>query len=736
MDEAGAEQLEEKPSADAKLLALVGQVGFRSRGRRAAGDAGQAKALESGGGEDAAVAAATAAAWPWQGVAEHLAAAQEELRPIVDLITQLEDGQALAAANIVKPKQLLPEYTSELSLRCSAKQTLLKDTGRALAAKATALADQVRRDAAFYGALKRWGLQQGTAHTGTQPAAVALLKVEVCPLAAPRASSLALSLRTMPTAAVAVRSLQSAWKLRKQPRAGGFTVDVSLLPPPPLVEGLPLPTAQPMTSVELHQDLAGSGVLRASLAPGQLARSLQVALGGAVAANVGRREVPRSRESSGAAGKQEEDGIAAVQLLLARAQRAAFIEQVYKAVEADLRSLPVGVDIASVTDSSVILDLNRRSLVKVQLLEPPPPSAGTGPGAVRQEGRAGRSDALRDESFKTGVPAEAPAGVEVRMEGSKGDVKRAASEEGGRVAPDVGFGSLEERRRRWDEEAASLHLQDLYLTRLLGERGGGRQLAAASTSAQDGDGGRPRRAPTGGGILQTLLDAASHGLERARITLRLRMLVKPPPTALWAGFEVRCHPTFHPLVSAWDVAFHLPPAFRSRKSRGQLAHLEKIGGGGDANSQEGFCCRLVLRGETLTLEAEDRVAGGLRMGWALSVTEAVSTLLTQAAVVLIQALRREAGELGYEVVPDASRILTLTLEPSAGRRLSISAETDAKQMLLFLRARVSVTQEPPAPPTTRVEEGGLVVQWERVLGMAKWRTSHDLLAELVRCAVS
>eukprot|EP00897_Mesotaenium_endlicherianum_P001736 jgi/Mesen1/1590/ME000134S00712 len=169
LDESGNEEIAEELPADQKLLELLGRIDFSERYKQADARQGGTGEAEGAVGEDQGEraskkrkkkkggdATAVPEVYPWQGVIEHLVNAQEELRPILDLICQVELAQNVQVLNVSRPKvQLAPEAAAELALKVAVKQKKLLAVGSDLQTSADRMRRQLAHEAQFYGALIR-----------------------------------------------------------------------------------------------------------------------------------------------------------------------------------------------------------------------------------------------------------------------------------------------------------------------------------------------------------------------------------------------------------------------------------------------------------------------------------------------------------------------------------------------------------------------------------------------------
>ncbi|KAM7264586.1 hypothetical protein ACFE04_002269 [Oxalis oulophora] len=94
----------------------------------------------------------------WQGMAEHLRSAQQELSIILDLINTVEANDAVTVAGMTRPKLLPHEVLSDLGVSAATKLQCYKHIGNYFKQSAKALEQQIAKEDRFYGALIR--LQQ------------------------------------------------------------------------------------------------------------------------------------------------------------------------------------------------------------------------------------------------------------------------------------------------------------------------------------------------------------------------------------------------------------------------------------------------------------------------------------------------------------------------------------------------------------------------------------------------
>ncbi|EPS70468.1 hypothetical protein M569_04289, partial [Genlisea aurea] len=96
--------------------------------------------------------------WQWQSLVESLRLAHQELSVIIDLINTVEANDAVTVAGMTRPKLLLNESLSDLSVSIATKLQCFRSLGKYFKQSAKALEEQTAREARFYGALIR--LQQ------------------------------------------------------------------------------------------------------------------------------------------------------------------------------------------------------------------------------------------------------------------------------------------------------------------------------------------------------------------------------------------------------------------------------------------------------------------------------------------------------------------------------------------------------------------------------------------------
>ncbi|XP_073066958.1 mediator of RNA polymerase II transcription subunit 17-like [Primulina eburnea] len=96
--------------------------------------------------------------WQWQSLVENLQLAHQELSVIIDLINTVEANDSVTVAGMTRPKQLPNEHLSDLAVSTTTKLQSFRHLGKYFKQSATALEEQVAREARFYGALIR--LQQ------------------------------------------------------------------------------------------------------------------------------------------------------------------------------------------------------------------------------------------------------------------------------------------------------------------------------------------------------------------------------------------------------------------------------------------------------------------------------------------------------------------------------------------------------------------------------------------------
>ncbi|XP_075490122.1 mediator of RNA polymerase II transcription subunit 17-like [Primulina tabacum] len=96
--------------------------------------------------------------WQWQSLVENLQLAHQELSVIIDLINTVEANDSVTVAGMTRPKQLPNELLSDLAVSTTTKLQSFRHLGKYFKQSATALEEQVAREARFYGALIR--LQQ------------------------------------------------------------------------------------------------------------------------------------------------------------------------------------------------------------------------------------------------------------------------------------------------------------------------------------------------------------------------------------------------------------------------------------------------------------------------------------------------------------------------------------------------------------------------------------------------
>ncbi|XP_022899564.1 mediator of RNA polymerase II transcription subunit 17-like [Olea europaea var. sylvestris] len=91
----------------------------------------------------------------WQSLVENLQLARQELSVIIDLINTVEANDAVTVAGMTRPKQLPNEILSDLAVSTATKLQCFRHLGKYFKQSATALEQQVAREARFYGALIR-----------------------------------------------------------------------------------------------------------------------------------------------------------------------------------------------------------------------------------------------------------------------------------------------------------------------------------------------------------------------------------------------------------------------------------------------------------------------------------------------------------------------------------------------------------------------------------------------------
>ncbi|XP_039024390.1 mediator of RNA polymerase II transcription subunit 17-like [Hibiscus syriacus] len=98
------------------------------------------------------------ATWQWKSMMENLQLAHQELSVIIDLINTVEANDAVTVAGMTRPKPLPNELLSDLAVSTATKLQCYRHLGKYFKQSATALEQQIAREARFYGALIR--LQQ------------------------------------------------------------------------------------------------------------------------------------------------------------------------------------------------------------------------------------------------------------------------------------------------------------------------------------------------------------------------------------------------------------------------------------------------------------------------------------------------------------------------------------------------------------------------------------------------
>jgi len=138
MEENGTEHLPPELSQEEKSLALLARIDFGQEAKKAKTEDGTKEKEEE-----------AVQVWPWQGLVEHLNQAHQELIVILDLISHVEESEAVTVARMERPKLLQHETCSDLALRASSKLHHFRNVGKYLKRSAQALEHQVEREAVF-----------------------------------------------------------------------------------------------------------------------------------------------------------------------------------------------------------------------------------------------------------------------------------------------------------------------------------------------------------------------------------------------------------------------------------------------------------------------------------------------------------------------------------------------------------------------------------------------------------
>ncbi|KAL2645173.1 hypothetical protein R1flu_012760 [Riccia fluitans] len=355
LEEGGSEILPVDPEEEP--LHLLSRIDF---GRTVEKDTKKVK-----GGRDASPPPAPVV-WPWQGAAENLQQAQQELNIILDLISHVEAHEAVQVANIMRPKLLLNEAFNELCIRSSVKNNTFREVGKYLKRSAQALERQVEREAVFYGALMR---------------------------------------------------LQRNWKVKRQ-RGGaaelggsaGFSIDISFPLPPNSSSGSSARAAA-LAVVPLDQD--ATGLLRALTPAGKPMNKLNISLrvtqpGRTVWERQDVRDERYDSKSSDGAGGQNrgvgegvDTGAKEAQVLLRRIQAVIYDEQVFEWVGREALIPNSGMNVLGIGDTCLQFSLGHSASLTLELSESAKRSQVVAPKNAQEDESLGPTKSATTSQEKT-----------------------------------------------------------------------------------------------------------------------------------------------------------------------------------------------------------------------------------------------------------------------------------------------------------------------------------------------
>ncbi|GAQ90133.1 hypothetical protein KFL_006040050 [Klebsormidium nitens] len=155
----GGEEASKEPTRDEQLGALLGRLPFQADGAT----------LPAALGGAAGGAAENAGRQQWmRELGEQLAAAQEELNIMLDVIHQVEAGTLVTVENVQRPKPTLAEHKDDVAKRVGMKQAATQSAHERLQAVAQRIKSTVDTDQAFYDDLRRlqadWKVKRLVSH--------------------------------------------------------------------------------------------------------------------------------------------------------------------------------------------------------------------------------------------------------------------------------------------------------------------------------------------------------------------------------------------------------------------------------------------------------------------------------------------------------------------------------------------------------------------------------------------
>ncbi|BBN12956.1 mediator of RNA polymerase II transcription subunit 17 [Marchantia polymorpha subsp. ruderalis] len=633
LEEAGLEILPIEPTPEEKPLHLLSRIDF---GHTVEKDTKKIKA-----GKDAPPP--PPAAWPWQGLAENLQQAQQELNIILDLLTHVEANEAVQVVNMMKPKMLPHETFNEICLRAAAKNNKFREVGKYLKKTAQALERQVEREAVFYGALMR---------------------------------------------------LQRNWKVKRQRGvsagpggSAGFSIDLSFPLPADSSSGSSARAAA-LASVNLDQDV--SGLLQALTPSGKPLNKLNISLRSTQPGRtvwerqdvkdedwIGKVEDPaRGSDVAGSqnrgVGEGVDTGAKGAQVVLRRIQAVIFDEQVFEWVGREALMANSGMNVLGIGDTCLQFSLGHSASLTLELSE-----------SAKRNHDLGPTDAQDDED-----------GNDEDEDGGKLGPTKSATNSQTLDKADAEWSSLKLYGRRIipNERALVVCLHQAFHQCVFGyptvlpnglvtfKLGHGKNAVdtpvltkTREPSSATGASGPAKESVSGDGAsaIKHFSAIMRHRVLCNRVLAELEKQVTEIP-----HLQLSFHPTWHPRVSAWDLSLVTPVS----SQRGKDAALTE-------NKESWFQCTIVLRDESLTvegLEGESRFEAPSKTSpqeilplniHNVGISELPTFLLFQIATELVSWLHDEAVNMGLKVSRD---LLSVVFQLESCDDVAIVACPDVK----------------------------------------------------------